>query len=217
MTKPTLHRRDLLTSAAALGLASLAPSRAEALPAAVLGDCPTPSPSGVLGPFYAQVALDRADITEGLTGMPLQLLIRVLDRSGCGPISDAAVDIWHADPPGTYSGYASEGTAGLTFLRGFQRTNARGIARFQTIYPGWYPGRTAHVHARIYVAGAVALTTQLYFPQVVSDWVYANEPAYSSRGPAGTDNSMDGGFTAENLFSLERRPGGALAALTLTV
>jgi protocatechuate 3,4-dioxygenase beta subunit len=45
-------------------------------------------------------------------------------------LSDAAVEIWHADAAGVYSGVP--GNSG-NFLRGVQRTNASGVARFDTI------------------------------------------------------------------------------------
>ena len=50
----------------------------------------------------------------------------VLDVSSCKPIRGAAVDIWHCDAGGTYSGFAQEGTEGRTFLRGIQRTDRAG-------------------------------------------------------------------------------------------
>ena len=53
---------------------------------------------------------------------------------------------------GVYSGYDQPGsnTVGQTFCRGVQMTDSTGLARFTTIYPGWYSGRITHVHFRVY-------------------------------------------------------------------
>ena len=67
-----------------------------------------------------------------------------------------------------------------TFLRGIQKTDAKGVATFKTIYPGWYQGRTVHIHVRVSLGGNVVHTGQLYFPDSVTDKVYARSP-YSSR------------------------------------
>jgi protocatechuate 3,4-dioxygenase beta subunit len=69
---------------------------------------------------------------EGKPGTPLLLGCRVVDASTCGPIAKAAVDVWHCDAAGVYSG-AIANDAGTNFLRGVQRTNAKGIATFATI------------------------------------------------------------------------------------
>lgn len=74
----------------------------------------------------------------------------MLDSATCKPIANGAVDIWHCDAGGTYSGVS--GNSGR-FLRGIQKTNAKGVASFDTIYPGWYQGRTVHIHVKVYVGG----------------------------------------------------------------
>lgn len=113
------------------------------------------------GPFYLPLDLVRKDITEGTPGVPLQLRIAVQDVSACAPLADAAVDIWHCDAQGYYSGVTGEPGGGAsaeenagaeagTFLRGIQTTDGDGIAEFTTIYPGWYPGRTVHTHMKVH-------------------------------------------------------------------
>ena len=87
------------------------------------------------------------------------------------------MDVWHCDAAGVYSGV--QGNAG-SFLRGIQRTDAKGVALFRTIYPGWYPGRTVHVHVQVSLGGNVVHTGQLYFSDAVTDAVYRPEP-YSRR------------------------------------
>lgn len=131
------------------------------------------APEQTEGPFFLEEIPVRRDITEGKPGVPLVLRLTVLDVSTCRPIRGAAVDVWHCDAAGVYSGV--QGSAG-TFLRGIQRTDARGLAVFRTIYPGWYPGRTVHIHVKVALGGNVVHTGQLYFPDRVTDAVYRRVP-----------------------------------------
>jgi len=156
------------------------------------------TPSEAEGPFYADLDLVRRDITDGRAGSPLELRIAVVDADGCTAISGAAVDVWHADAEGLYSAFTEQGededvdTTAESFLRGVQTTDRRGIAVFDSIYPGWYPGRTAHVHAKIHFEGRTAVTTQFYFPDDVSASVYTAHAAYVERGDKDTSNDDDG-------------------------
>jgi Protocatechuate 3,4-dioxygenase beta subunit len=90
------------------------------------------------GPYYVSGEKVRRDITEGRPGAPLSLALTVVDASTCKPVKGASVDIWHCDALGVYSGV--QGNIG-TFMRGVQRTDASGLVRFTTVYPGWYNGR----------------------------------------------------------------------------
>ena len=126
------------------------------------------------------------------TGMPTAVLVelQLVEAGSCEPIRDAVVDIWHPDPAGQYSGYRGPGddgadTSGETFLRGMQITDANGLVEFVTIYPGWYPGRTVHVHIKAYTDQRSLVTSQMYFPDDITDIVYLAEP-YSARGPRST-------------------------------
>ena len=209
-----MNRRSLLGGAAALITSAALPERASA---SLMGNCPTPSSSGVEGPFYAPLPLFRRDITEGLAGLPLTVLLRVVDRSNCQPVQGLIVGIWHSDVPGVYSAFASEGTAGETFLRGYQATDGRGSARFQTIYPGWYPGRTPHIHVKVLDGASELLTSQTYFPDPVSSWVYQNAPPYLAHGVHPVNNNSDSGYTADTEMAVVRNGPGATAAVTLVV
>jgi protocatechuate 3,4-dioxygenase beta subunit len=64
------------------------------------------------GPYYIDADKIRRDITEDKEGIPLTLALKVIDSETCKPITDAAVDIWHCDALGIYSGYESASTGG---------------------------------------------------------------------------------------------------------
>lgn len=162
------------------------------------------TPAQTEGPFFFDTGLMRTDIRDGKAGVPLELTLRVVDSDGCTPIEGVLVEVWHADAAGAYSAFDvadgnSADASGETFLRGYQRTDAEGRVTFSTVYPGWYPGRTPHIHLMVHMGlpeggspGGVPslLTTQLYFPEDITDAVYAEEP-YAARGPRSTTNATD--------------------------
>jgi protocatechuate 3,4-dioxygenase beta subunit len=202
MTPPTtLSRRRVLGWLGGLGLAAFVPGCADDDPpeeaagttAARTTTEPTTTPDCVLtpelteGPYYLDLDLVRSDITEDRDGLAYDLVVRVVDADSCQPIKGAAVDVWHCDAEGVYSGV--DGDSG-TFLRGVQLTDAGGMADFRTVFPGWYPGRAVHIHLKV-IQGGQAWTGQLFFAQATQDEVYALEP-YSGRGPADVPNSADG-------------------------
>jgi protocatechuate 3,4-dioxygenase beta subunit len=160
------------------------------------------TPEQTEGPYYIPGEKLRRDITEGRPGTPLLLRLKVVDASSCRPIKGAAVDIWHCDALGVYSGFGS-GARNRTFMRGVQRTDARGLARFRTVYPGWYRGRTVHIHVKVHVAGNVVHTGQLYFPDSVTDRVFRRRP-YSRRPRRTTRNASDFVFAQGGRRSLLR-------------
>jgi protocatechuate 3,4-dioxygenase beta subunit len=153
------------------------------------------TPQQILGPFFLDLGLARTDIREDRTGARLRLALQLVEADGCAPIRDAVVNVWHADALGVYSGFAGQpggvDTTGQTFLRGFQMTDAAGRVELTTIYPGWYTGRTVHIHVRIHLDATTVLVSQLYFPESVTDAVHA-QPPYSTHGPRDTTNATDG-------------------------
>ena len=151
------------------------------------------------GPFWIANHLTRRNVTEGKHGTPLALHITVVD-SGCKPISGADVEIWHADASGNYSAGSQR------FLRGHQRADANGRVLFDTIYPGWYRGRTPHIHLKVHVGGRVVHTGQLFFSDAVTASVY-RRGAYRGRGQADTSNGAD---------MIYSEAGGSRAKVTLT-
>jgi protocatechuate 3,4-dioxygenase beta subunit len=174
------------------------------------------TPEQTEGPFYLAGEKVRRNIVGGRPGAPLTLRLQVVNASTCKPIPGAAMDVWHCDASGTYSGV--EGNNG-TFLRGIQMTGPHGVATFQTIYPGWYRGRTVHIHVKVHLGSNVVHTGQLYLPDGLTDAVYRGAP-YSSRGPRDTRNRQDwiyrnGG--SGSLMSAQRRGSGYVAAITMGV
>jgi protocatechuate 3,4-dioxygenase beta subunit len=180
------------------------------------------------GPYYLDLDLVRRDITEGRPGAPLTLVLQVVGSSTCAPIEGAAVDIWHTDATGLYSGFASasatanggsSGTDDGTFMRGTQITDADGKVTFRTIYPGWYRGRTVHIHVMVHAGGQIVHTGQLFFDDATTDAVFASTEPYSTRGGRDTRNANDsiysGGGAASTLAPSASAPYSA--ALTMGV
>jgi protocatechuate 3,4-dioxygenase beta subunit len=179
------------------------------------------TPEQTEGPYYIAKGKVRRNIREGRPGTPLTLKLQVVDASTCKPIKGAAVDIWHCDAGGIYSGFESASTGGPggsggptdkhTYLRGIQPTNARGIAEFQTIYPGWYRGRTVHIHVKVHAGGNVVHTGQLYFSDSLTSKVYGIG-AYKGRAAArDTFNRTDGIFSvggAQSMLAVKRNGKG---------
>jgi protocatechuate 3,4-dioxygenase beta subunit len=166
------------------------------------------------GPYYFNADSIRSDIREGRPGTPLVFALRVREAEVCAPVENAIVDIWHCDAGGVYSGF--EAGEGERFLRGAQATNGEGIAKFTTIYPGWYQGRTIHIHAKVHLDRQTVLTTQLYFDDAVSDRVLAAS-AYRGRGERTRRNDADGIFDPSLVLTLERSGDGYLGLMNVDV
>jgi protocatechuate 3,4-dioxygenase beta subunit len=176
------------------------------------------TPEQTEGPYYIPREKLRRRITEGRPGTPLRLRTRVVDASTCKPIKGASVDVWHCDAGGTYSGFGA-GAGSRTFMRGIQRTDAKGLAVFDTVYPGWYPGRTVHIHVKVHLGGRVVHTGQLYFPDAVTDTVYRRKP-YSSRPGRDTRNADDSVFRnggKRSMLVLRKTRSGYAATIAMGV
>ncbi len=192
------------------------------------------TPEETEGPYYFDADKIRSDIREDREGTRLRLALRVRDAASCEPIPDAVVDIWHADGGGAYSGFdGGAGAAGggapgppggggggaqtdTRYLRGAQVTNREGIVDFTTIYPGWYQGRTVHIHAKVHLDTTTVLTTQLYFDDGLSDEVFAARP-YSERGTRDRRNDSDGIFDAALVLTTKADGDGVRGVMTFDV
>lgn len=196
---PLLGRRDALrigvTGAVALaGLSSVRKA---------LGQC-TAAPALDVGPYWVDEMLNRSDIRSDpatgvfQAGFPLRLGITVSEITAgvCAPLVGAYVDLWHCNAAGVYSDESAQGTLGQKWLRGYQVTDAHGNVRFLTIYPGYYVGRTVHIHARVRKYSGATVTfnfvSQLFFSDTVTDGVFARVAPYNTRPARGTRNANDG-------------------------
>jgi protocatechuate 3,4-dioxygenase beta subunit len=176
------------------------------------------TPEMTEGPYYIANEKLRRNITEGRPGAPLTLKLAVLDASTCKPIKGATVDIWHADAGGVYSGFGS-GASNRTFMRGIQKTDAHGVATFKTVYPGWYQGRTVHIHVKVHVGGNVVHTGQLFFNDSLTDAVYRKAP-YAQRPNRTTRNANDSIYVnggRKSLLRAKKSGSGYVASIAMGV
>lgn len=219
-----LRRREVLVAAGGAGLGLLwtssrgwiAVASAATEPAASLAGACTLSRELTEGPYWIDNELTRRNITAGRSGAPLALAFTVRDAATCKVIAGADVELWHADAGGLYSGF-SQGVTARRFLRGHQRTNASGLARFTTIWPGWYPGRTPHIHLKVHVGGSEVHTGQVFFPDATSTKVYRGS-RYGSRGRADTSNADDSIYSRGSLLKVRSLGSGRFAgSITLVV
>lgn len=205
-TRPHYSRREALVWAGATGVIWLMAGARTSTQAA--SDMFHPRclvrPAQTEGPYFIDERLHRSDIrtdpTNGTVaaGTPLTLTFHVFRShvGDCQPLSDAQVDIWHCDAKGVYSDVRDPGfdTTRQKFLRGYQMTDTQGIARFQTIYPGWYPIRTVHIHFKVRTAPVARrryeFTSQVYFPDDLTDRVHSSFP-YLSNGRRRVRNHHD--------------------------
>jgi protocatechuate 3,4-dioxygenase beta subunit len=176
------------------------------------------TPEQTEGPYYIPNERMRRNITDGHSGTPLLLRTTVVDASTCRAIKGAAVDVWHADAAGVYSGFGA-GANSRTFMRGIQRTDPRGLALFRTVYPGWYQGRTVHIHVKVHIAGNVVHTGQLYFPDSLTDAVYRKAP-YNRRPNRDTRNATDFVFRdggKRSMLTVGKNGAAYVASITMGV
>jgi protocatechuate 3,4-dioxygenase beta subunit len=212
--QPDTGRRQVvycLGSVVAVGL--FAPAREGWLTQPAQGAPPcVVTPKQIEGPYFVDERLNRPDIRADPSngsvkdGVPLSIGLRISQVSAagvCSPLVGALVDLWQCDALGVYSDVKDKSfdTTGQKFLRGYQMSDAQGIARFTTIYPGWYQGRAVHVHFKVRTnpAGAqgAEFTSQLYFDETLTDRVHA-QPPYNTKSGRRTMNESDGIFKREN-------------------
>jgi protocatechuate 3,4-dioxygenase beta subunit len=235
-------RSRVAARTATTGPATTAPTTTSPAPSAVdllgaAGTC-TLTPATIAGPTWFDAQAVRSDVRDGKAGIGLMLAFRVVGGAACTPLANAVVDLWQADAGGVYSGFLGAGpgqggapggqdrygqpeskaTDPSRALRGTQATSADGIVQFTTVYPGWYPTRTPHLHLEVHVDAATVLTTQLFFDDAVSDSVFAGTAAYQGHGTRDTRNDTDAFYAPQAQLRLTpRTPSRWLGALTLAV
>ncbi len=190
-------------------------------------------PAETEGPYFVDEMLNRSDIridpTDNSTvdGLPLYVTFRVSQTSAnaCTPLAGAQVDVWHANAAGQYSDESDPGfnTLGQKWLRGYQVTDADGIAAFTTIYPGWYSGRTVHIHFKIRTDPAsdtgYEFTSQLFFDDALTDEVFKNAP-YAAKGARNTRNANDNIYASggdQLLLNLVKQDAGYAATFDIAL
>lgn len=178
--------------------------------------------ASTLGPCTEAADLVRKDVSEGSIGLPVRLVLRIVDTA-CKPIANAKVKIWHTQVSGSYSGDTPnpatclKGSDDATrhSFRGVQTTNDDGRVEFDTCFPGWYGGRTIHIHFTITVNDK-SFTSQLVFDDALVDRIFTSYPEYEGYGLPDTHNTNDGvvrgGDLASFTLATARMSDGAMLA-----
>jgi len=151
------------------------------------------------GPCTTATGLDREDVSEGWTGLPVRLALKVVDTS-CNPVVGAVVKIWHTNLAGSYSGVTPNPTMCLTnqsyssqdFFRGTRTTASDGTVYFDTCFPGWYRGRAVHIHFQVTSGSTTYKVSQLFFPEELTTAIFSSHSEYKSYGQPDTTFSNDG-------------------------
>ena len=147
--------------------------------------------------------LTNLDGTSAQTGVPLSLTVYVYDgKNGCTAMQNVQVDIWQCNAAGVYSAESSESTVGQSWLRGYQLSDATGKVAFSTIIPGWYSGRTNHIHLRLRstydsTTNSGSNTIQMFFDPTLIDTLSTSVAPYSSEGVNPTTNALDRVYSQE--------------------
>jgi protocatechuate 3,4-dioxygenase beta subunit len=215
-----LSRRSALRVAGVVGMVGAAGATGllhggwtAASAAASDDDCDV-TPEVTEGPYWVDAKLNRSDVrsnadgTSTQSGVPLALTIYLRDSSCGGVVSGAWIDIWHANDQGVYSDEAVESTSSQTWLRGYQITDDDGKVAFTTVFPGWYSGRTIHIHMRVRTfdgsTTTTNYTTQLFFAEADNNAVLATADYTRDGKSRDTTNATD------MVYEQEVAAGGAV-------
>lgn len=187
---------------------------------------------GEEGPYFVDdsaTGYNRSNILSNLdgsdtqTGVPFTLTLYVYDaKNSCAAMQGVQVDIWHCNASGVYSAESSESTSSQSWLRGYQLTDSSGKVQFTTILPGWYSGRTTHIHLRLRStydssSDSGTNTMQLFFDQTFIDTLDTSVSPYSSEGKNPTTNASDRVYSQqEDGTTLMTLSGSTSAGYTAT-
>jgi protocatechuate 3,4-dioxygenase beta subunit len=225
-----IGRRQALMGLSSLVMAALSSARAraaaslESMAQNELRTCVL-TPEAGEGPFYLDPKLIRSDIRSGQPGAPLNLALQVVRAGDCATLTNARVDVWHADALGLYSGYerqsgvggiSTQSAIGQQYLRGTQMTDGAGSVQFRTIFPSWYGGRTPHVHFKVFLGGNEVVASQIFFPDEISKDIFSSvEPYRQHASKRSTFNSNDP--IKQGVYSQVTRQSGVYAARAVLV
>lgn len=180
------------------------------------------------GPCTEEADQVRQDVSEGFPGLPMRLALRVVD-SACNPIAGAKVKIWHTQITGSYSGNTPNNGMCLKdasdsskhYFRGVQTTDAEGQVAFDSCFPGWYRGRTIHIHFTVSLNGR-SYTSQLVFDQTLVNEIFSSHEEYEGYGLPDTTNASDnvvgrGDLAGYTMATARMSDGAMLASKQLVV
>lgn len=174
-----LNRRAFVTWCAS-AVAALTAGRAAAA---------VETPSATEGPYYPQPSMRFDDIDNDLVkiaglveeagGEVITLSGRILDENG-SPQAGHRIEIWQCDVNGKYMHPRDRNSAPQDMaFQGFGHdiTGPDGSYSFRTIKPVTYPGRTPHIHVKVFApSGAEVLTSQFYLaghPENARDRIFS--------------------------------------------
>ncbi len=208
-----MERKDFLRLAGVAGLASMIPGKSQAqeeangpgpIPMPAVGGGCVLIPSETAGPFPLDLSDDanffRTDIRELQAGADLRVQLRIIGLNSCAGISNMRVDVWHCNADGYYSGFTTNAHLGMQnnttarWLRGIQLSDANGEVEFLTKFPGWYPGRTVHIHFQVYLSSMLQVTSQFCFPTTEKNVLLTTEAPYTTWGADPVAPGNDGVF-----------------------
>ena len=191
---------------------------------------------GTNGPNVLTVAgVVRSDIRSSLgssstvaKGVPLSIVLTIVDKTTCKPAAGSAVYLWHCDSNGGYSMY-SQGVTTENYLRGVQQADANGQVTFTSIFPAAYSGRWPHIHFEVFESLSVATngknkkaTSQLALPEDICNLVFATtgytqSAKNMSQTSLKSDNVFSDGWTTQMPVVTGDVAAGYLAKLNVGV
>lgn len=209
------------TSATSAGSTTVAAGSAECttIPEETAGPYPGdgsngPDALGTNGIVRKDIRSSFGDATGTAEGIPTTIRLQLQDTAGsCGPLSGAAVYLWHCDREGRYSMYSS-GAEDENYLRGVQEADQDGVVEFTSIFPACYSGRWPHVHFEVYesldeatAGGTRYSTSQLAVPEDVCNDAFATDGYEASvtnfrRMSLATDNVFSDDSAAHQLATV---------------
>ena len=145
------------------------------------------TPDAIEGPYYPKPSMRVEDTDNDLVkidgvvteagGEIITLKGVVSDKAG-DPIEGLRIEIWQCDINGKY--LSTRDRQNIKHDIAFQGyghdiTSENGAYRFRTIKPGKYPGRTEHIHVKVFRGKKEILITQFYVEGGAnneSDWIY---------------------------------------------
>jgi protocatechuate 3,4-dioxygenase beta subunit len=187
------------------------------------------------GPCYFGVS-QTEDIAAGRSGLPMMLCLQLVDRD-CNPLQGYLIEVWHCDSEGVYSGDTTESddvstfagnfcTGGgaaaeaSTWFRGELTTDSSGRVNFKSCFPGWYRGRTIHIHFRVRLeyGGSDYVVSQFCFTDDFAQEICTSHDYYADRGvqdtplASGSDTVFPATGYSDYILNIEQNTDGTLLA-----